>query len=267
MTHQQILDKLHKRMAESMDSDLRRIIWNQMTYTSRAANIEKVLEPLLLRWDCALQGTKEEVTDNYKEMVKLTLAVLLHKYGMMNEQITKDALKAIDYLNEKVVTSDAFFHQTNKMKEFLQVEPVPLTKRPSLPKYNITFYRAHDIISFSQNGKYIAAYVHDNRQNECPIIEFYDFVSDKKPVMQDLAEAKAKGRGSQSGDVEKCKYMVFGLKDLPDYANQIHLIQSAIDTPPDNSHLKPGDGVWEHSAIGSDIIEIQKVIKGICNSK
>ncbi|WP_163308013.1 hypothetical protein [Dysgonomonas sp. 521] len=262
MTHQQILDKLHRRMAESMDSDLRRIIWSQMTYHN-VADKKKVLELLMIRWNCALKGTKEEVTDNYKDMVILTLAVLLHRYGMVDEQITKDALAAIDSLNEKVVTSDAFFHQTAKMKEFLQNEPASLTKRPVRPKADVTFYRAQDVISFKQDGKYCAAYVHNNHQNEYPVIEFYDFVSDKKPDMQDLAGAKAKGITRANGNMEKCKYMVFGLKDLPDYANQVHLIQAAVASPPDNEHLKQGDGVWEHSAIGSDIIEIQKVIKGI----
>jgi len=250
-------------MAESMDSDMRRIIWSQMTHSGRTPNITKVLEPLLLRWGCALDGTKEEVTDNYKDMVKLTLAVLLHKYGMKDKQITEDALKAIDSLNDKVVTSDAFFHQTAKMKDFLQTEPVALAKRPVRPKGDVTFYRAQDVISFKQNGKYYAAYIHNNHQNEYPIIEFYDFVSYKKPDIKDLEGAKAKGIVRPYGDVEKCKYMVFGLKDLPDYANQVHLIQAAVTTLPDNSHLKDGIGVWEHSAIGSDIIEIQKVLKGL----
>ena len=108
MTHQQILDKLHKRMAESMDSDLRNIIWHQFTYHKKVDK-DAVLSKLMPRWICALEGSEDEVTDNYKEMVRLTLAVLLHKYGITEKQITEDALKAVNYLNDKVVTSDAFF--------------------------------------------------------------------------------------------------------------------------------------------------------------
>lgn len=254
-------------MGEAMDSDMRRILWNQMTTSHNKVDKIKLLEQLMPRWNCVLQGTIEEVNDNYKNMVILTLAVLLHKYGISDSQITKEALEAIDKLNEKVVTSDAFYHQTAKMKEFIQAPPLPLTKRPSRPKADVTFYRAQDVISFKMDGRYCVAYVHDNHQNEYPIIEFYDFVSDSKPEIKDIQRARAKGVLRQNGDIERCKYMVFGLKDLPDYANQVHLIQASVTTPPDNSHLEDGIGNWKYAAICYDIIEIQRVIKGILNAK
>ena len=147
------------------------------------------------------------------------------------------------------------------MKQLIESAPIPLTKRPAHPKYKITFYRAQDVISFKLNGKYYAGYVHDNRQNEAPIVEFYDYVSDHKPTMKDLGGVKAKGMGRQDGSIERMKYSIAGMKDLPDYANQIHLIQTSVATPPDNSHLEKGIGDWKHSCLISDIIEIQRYLK------
>lgn len=89
MKHQQILDKVHNRMAEAMEDDIRRIVFTLMC--SNSLSTEKVLNKLMPRWNCALKADKSEVNDNYKEMVILSLAVLLHKYGLADKDITGKA--------------------------------------------------------------------------------------------------------------------------------------------------------------------------------
>lgn len=257
MTHQQIIDKLHKRMAESIDYDLHRIIPSLMN-GNKTPNAQLVLDQLMPRWNCALLAPAEEVTDNYKSMLILTIALLLHKYGMSDPDLTERAIKAIDHLNDKVVTSDAFFRQTDQIKEFIKSMPKPLTRRPGYLSC-ITFYRAQDVISFQMEGKFVAAYVHENRHNEAPVVEFYDAVFDSRPTMEQLAGVKAMGDTYADGSAKTNKYAIFGLKDLPDYANQVHLIKASVEEAPDNSHLGESIGLW----VGSDIVSIQRNLKAM----
>lgn len=158
-------------------------------------------------------------------------------------------------MNGKVVLSDAFYHQTDKIKEFITSEPTPLTKKPWPPKNNITFYRARDVVSIQLDKKYYAAYIHENRHNEAPIIEFYDAVFDSLPVWEDIKGKKAKGNSNN----HICKYSVAGMKDLLDYANQVHLIEANVKEVPDSSHLTQSVGLWTIS----DIIDVQRYIRGL----
>lgn len=253
MKHQQILEKLHAKMAEAIEDDIRRIVFTLMC--SRKLTTQGVLNKLMPRWNCALDAEQSEVSENYKEMLILSLAVLLHKYGLLNQDITQKALSAIDRLNDKVALSDAFFHQTDKIKELINSKPIPITKKPWPPKNNITFYRAKDVISIQLGQKYCAAYIHDNQHNQTPIIEFYDAVFDSRPKWEDIKGKKAKGNSKMN----ICKYSIAGMKDLPDYANQIHLVEANISQTPDNSHLTQDVGLWTVS----DIMDIQESIRGI----
>jgi hypothetical protein len=75
--------------------------------------------------------------------------------------------------------------------------------------------------------------------HRAPIIELYDFFARKKPTIEDVLRSKAiKGIYKESGTAKR--FAVYGMKNLPDSANQLHLIANGVptgpsDTPPGNS--------------------------------
>lgn len=184
MTHQQILDKLAaKHLVKSIDEDLSSLVFYAMCYNKDS--IEKqlayFLPNLLLRWNCVLKAGKE-VSDNYKEITILEIAVLLHKYGYADNSITKQAIEAIDHLNKKVVLSDDFFRKSDEIKNILLSLPISLKRKPAIAE-SITFYRKKDVISIQLDGKYYAAYIHElTGINESPKIEFYNGMFDNIPL-------------------------------------------------------------------------------------
>jgi hypothetical protein len=257
MKHQQILDKLAaKSMVEAIELDLGLIIreqWNQ------GINVDKLLDTLLQRWNCALLAPETEVSSLYKDKVVLAICVLLHKYGIQKDEITDKAIQAIDSLNKAVALSDAFYHQSSKIKEYLKTSSLPLKKRPSF-KDAITFYRAQDVISICLDNKYYVAYVHDTNGNKSPIIEFYDMVFDQRPTdIKQLMNINARGTLYNDGSRRISKYSIYGLKDLPDWANQVHLIKASIETPPSTLDLKESVALYAVSRI----IDLPSIIKGL----
>lgn len=240
MKHQQILDKLAARfLVKCMDENFARAVSQGMLAKGFTPEVEKrVWEKIENRWNCVLQAPKDEVTDNYKLITLVAMAVLGHKYGLSIEKIKQKAFDAMDMLNKKVVLSDDFERKTPEIKKFLETVPIPLKKRPAMPE-NITFFRPEDVISIQHKGKFYAAYVHrDMGVNEAPVIEFYDAVFEQVPSLQLLENIPAKGRKY----VEK--FAIVQLKFLPDPANQVKLIASAIKNPPKNDHLKASVGLF-----------------------
>ncbi|RZJ49365.1 MAG: hypothetical protein EOO44_18415 [Flavobacterium sp.] len=263
MTHQQILDKLAaKTVVQNIDEDFARLTAKAMAFAKHDKKIAEnlagyILPKILLRWNCVLNADKTEVTDNYKNITVLALAIILHKYGLTDPEILEQAIKAIDTLNKNVVLSDDFFRKSDQIKQFISSAPTALKRKPSLPD-SITFYRPKDVIAIQLEKHFYCAYIHKNaRPNESPIIEFYDKRFDKVPEIQELENVAAKGQLYNDGIIRISKYSVSGLKFLPDTANQIKLISSDVLNPPSNAHLEEPVGLYAVM----DIFEIQNEIE------
>ncbi|MFK8266885.1 hypothetical protein [Capnocytophaga cynodegmi] len=259
--HSQILDKLAaKYLVETIDDDLARLVWLAMTGSANETpkkQLATILPKLLLRWDCALKPSAEKNKKHYRNKALVAMATLLHKYGFSQPSITSQAIDAIDALNKDVVLSDDFERKSVYIKELLQSPPVPLKRRPALPE-SITFYRPKDIIAIELENIFYIAYIHtDTGINQSPVVEFYEQTFDKVPTLEELKNTRAIGEKYSDGTTKISKFSISGLKYLPDPSGQVTLITSAIDTPPDNSHLKSPIGLYSMS----DIFEIQTIIK------
>ena len=242
MNHQQILNKLAAGdLVESISDDVARL-------TSRAMTVPKgtpvdyeqvsssIISHLLLRWNCVLLAQEDTVSLNYKWTTSVALAVVLHKYGFQDQTLTTNALIAIDELNRAVVLSDDFYRKSEEIKLFISDKPTPLLRRPSVKK-NITFYRPGDVVSIQIKDHFYAAYVYElEGGHRAPIIELYDFFACKKPTIEDVLRSKAiKGIYKESGTAKR--YAVYGMKNVPDLANQLHLIANGVPAGPSDKPL------------------------------
>jgi hypothetical protein len=261
MTHQQILDKLAaKSLVMAMEEDLSRLMYFAMTYQKHGTVKDLdtyVLTKLLIRWNCVFRAS--DVSDNYKHKAWLSLATLLHKSGIKNDTITQHATHAIDALNDKVVLSDDFNKRSEEIKKMLLTQPVPLKRRPNHPE-SITFYRAEDVISIQIGKQYFAAYVHQiTGANESPVIELYEQAFTEIPTLEQLQHMKAKGAVYKDGNEYIWMHGVYGMKFMPDPANQIKLIASGVKQKPDNTHLN--EMGWTVSNIFNLQDDIKRVFK------
>ncbi|PSL49481.1 hypothetical protein CLV51_101815 [Chitinophaga niastensis] len=259
MTHKQILDKLAaKYLVLSIDEDLATLTFYAMCYDKHHSidnQLSYILPKILLRWNCVLNADKN-ISANYKQKTILALAILLHKYGFADKQITEKALTAIDDLNNAVALSDDFFRKADEIKAFINTTPVPLKKKPTTPE-NITFYREQDVVAIQLDGKFYAAYIHKlTGPNESPIIEFYDGTFDKVPALEELDGLNARGQVYNDGVARVSLYSISGMKYLPDLANQIQLISACVEKKPSNNHLAKSVGLYAMS----DLFEIQDTI-------
>ncbi|GET45936.1 hypothetical protein [Capnocytophaga felis] len=261
MKHSQILDKLvAKHLVEAMDDDLARLVWWEIAASSNETpqkQLESLMPKFLLRWDCALKPSAEKDKKHYRNKTLVAMATLLHKYGFSDPKITAQAFDAIDSLNKDVVLSDDFARKTPQIKELLKNPPAPLKRRPALPE-SVTFYRPKDIIAIELENIFYIAYIHtDTGINQSPVVEFYEKTFDKVPTLDELKNTRTIGEEYSDGTTKISKFSISGLKYLPDPAGQVTLIASAIDTPPDNKHLKHSIGLYTMSSI----FEIQLIIK------
>ncbi|WP_427872620.1 hypothetical protein [Flavobacterium sp. MMS24-S5] len=258
MTHQQILDKLAaKYLVKSLDEDLARLTFGAMCYDNNKDNqLLYVLPKLLNRWNCILNA-ENSISDNYKQTTVLALAILLHKYGFTDIDITNKAIKAIDKLNKSAALSDDFLKKSEEIKQFILSPPIPLKRKPTVSE-SITFYRAKDIISIQFENRFYVAYIHEiSGVNESPIVEFYDRIFDQIPKLNEIINLPAKGRLS-TGNIERIAYFsISGMKYLPDLANQIQLVGSSIEKLPISDHLEKQIGLRTIS----NIFDIQTIIK------
>jgi hypothetical protein len=175
--------------------------------------------------------------------------VALHKFGIKESSITNKAIEAIDELNRAVSLSDDFYRRSKAIKTFITTTPTPLTRIPMARK-NSTFWRAGDIASIQIANRYFAVYIHEiHGTNEAPLVEAYDFVSDEMPAQQDILATKARGGTYDDGVNRVERFCVFGMKNVPDPANQFHLIASGIPKGPDTSHLQASVGLYAVSDI------------------
>src|SRR5262249_11342744 len=142
---------------------------------------QEVLPSVMARWRCLLDA--ENAPIHMKRVVWVALATLLHKYGICDEDITAQAVAAIDHLNKDVVLSDAFPRQSEAIKVFLKSAPILPTRRPRQPKL-MTFLRIGDIVSIQLGGYFHAAYVlelYRDMGGSYPVIEFYEGRFDRIP--------------------------------------------------------------------------------------
>lgn len=243
MNHKRILDKLTATAAvDALDAEIRSLLAHRRSsdLVYAGPDCDRMQEPLLARWQFALDAERyPETSDIYAAQCWLALATLLHKYGITHPKSCEKALVAIDLLNDKVVLADSFFHQADAMKAFLGTEPVIPKKKPGSPKA-LTFYREGDLLAIRYQDIYLAAYVYRiQAPNAYPLIGFYQAVFDQLPTTEELLATPA--AGDAAGRVNRL-YLP-GLTYLPDPAGQVILVDSAIRTPPDETHLKDPIGL------------------------
>ncbi|MBC3910685.1 hypothetical protein [Undibacterium umbellatum] len=263
ISHQQALDKLAARqLVQVIEDDVANLVSEAMSYAKHDKKMTVdgyVLPQLLARWNCVLQGPEDEVSSGYKDKTALAMALLLHKHGIAESALTASAVQAIDNLNAAVALSDAFFRNTDAIKDLLASPPVALKKRPST-RENLTFLRAQDVLALQLGQYFYAAYVHEIRGfNEYPIIELYDGRFDSRPVMADVQGRAAWGETFNDGQTRISMHAVFGMRHVPDPANQFHLIASGITTTPERGSLLPSVGMFTVS----DLFQLQTVLKKI----
>ncbi|MCY0922283.1 MULTISPECIES: hypothetical protein [unclassified Streptomyces] len=249
MRHQQVLDKLAARgHVRALDEDLARQVAHQMSYPgcSHEDVARAVIPPILARWRCLLES--EEARPATKDVVRVALATLLHKYGFQDPAITAEAIAAVDALNDAVVLSDAFERQSADIKKLLRTAPTPLSRRPGSPR-SVTFLRVGDVLSIELRGHFQAAYVRQvTGLNETPVIEFYAGAFTRPPELADLAGREAARPGGRA------RFSVDGLTYLPDPAHQVRAVAAAHGEGPHGGEPGPSQGL--HTI--TDILTLQR---------
>ncbi|MFF9346257.1 hypothetical protein [Streptomyces sp. NPDC014734] len=239
MKHQQVLEKLAARgLVRAMDEELARWVQHQMRPPGRShAEIERaVLPPVLRRWRCLLDG--EDAGAASRNVARVALAALLHKYGFQDPHTTAAALRAVDDLNHDVVLSDAFERRSPEIKELLASAPVPLTRRPRRPRA-LSFLRPGDVISFEVSGRFHGAFVRDvHDADEFPVVEFYAGSFTRPPTW---AELSGRDAAAERG---RARFGVVGLAQLPDPAHQVRAVEARRPLPPAGEEPRPGEGLW-----------------------
>ncbi|MCY0953333.1 hypothetical protein [Streptomyces sp. H27-S2] len=249
MKHQQVLDKLAaKGHVRALDEELARWVhWQMVTpLPSHEELTRDVVTPVLTRWRCLLDS--EEARPATRNVVRVALATLLHKYGFQDPAVTAAAVEAVDALNRDVVLSDAFARRSDDIKRLLCSAPVPLTRRPGSPR-SLTFLRPGDVLSIELGGRFHAAYVWKvHGLNETPVIEFYAGTFAQPPTLADLADGEAARPGGRA------RFGVDGLTYLPDPANQVRAVAAGQDQGPRGGEPGPGQGLYTLS----DVMTLQR---------
>lgn len=252
MKHQRILDKPAARgLVRAMDEELARWVKHRMSPPGRThTEVERdVITPVLLRWRCLFDA--EDVGPAAKDIARVALATLLHKYGFQDPGTTAGALRAVDELNRHVVLCDAFERHSPEIKKLLESAPVPLTRRPRAPRA-LSLPRTGGMISFELAGRFHAAYAREmTGGNEFPVIEFYAGTFARPPVEAELSDrAAAAERG-------RARFGVVGLSQLPDPAHQVPAVEARDAHPPYGGDPRPGEGLWQLS----DIMSLQQDVR------
>lgn len=249
MKHQQVLDKLAARgHVRALDEELARWVRWQMLAPppSHGELTREVVTPVLTRWRCLLDS--DEARPATRNVVRVALATLLHKYGFQDAGVTAEAVEAVDALNRDVVLGDAFARQSEEIKQFLCSAPAPLTRKPASPR-SLTFLRPGDVLSVELSGRFHAAYVWKvNGLNETPVIEFYAGTFAQPPTPADLADGEAARPGGRA------RFDVDGLTYLPDPAHQVRAVAAGRHQGPLGGEPGPGQGLYTMS----DVMTLQQ---------
>jgi hypothetical protein len=258
MKHLQILNKLSRGLVDSISHDVARLTaWEMLGPEKPHADIAaSVLSQILLRWNCVLDAPVDEATPGYKDQACLALALVLHKHGFRDAALARKAMDAVDSLNRAVALSDSFHRAGPEIKQLLASTPVPLARRPARQK-NTTFWRAGEAASLQIGKRFYAVYIHKvTGANEAPVVELYDFVSTRRPVARDIAGLRSRGGRYKDGVDRIQRFCVYGMRDVPDLANQFHLITGSA-APPAKEHLAEPVGLYAVSDVFRLLEDIQ----------
>lgn len=260
MNHKQILDTLAAaNLVKALEFDIafatsQNMLGPKWDKPDPAKVAKVVTAGIRRRWRCALDAPATEVSPNYKAKVWLAMAVLFHKYGFSDAQVSSEARKAIDFLNDTVALSDHFFRKAEEIKNLLSIPPTPLSKRPSHAEH-LTFWRAGDVVAYVLDDWTYALYVHEvPLGNEVPLIEFYDQRSRALPQLDALRGAKALGILLNDNRRYINILSLYGMRHQPDFAHQFQLLGNVPDMAPDQSQLNRPD--WEYGL--SNVFQLQK---------
>jgi len=260
MNHKQLLSHLAAgELQHAMAYDVSRLTNWTMLGPDPVPHPEvqrEVFSKFFRRWNCVFDASDEEVTEAYRDTAWIVAATTLHKYGFSTRECTDRALKAIDKLNGQVALGNYFFAHSEQAKNLLRSAPTPLKRRPPVPKH-VTFFRKGDVVAYRLDGSYYVCYIQDiHRCNAAPLVEFFNVKLDRPPTITDITGAPAVGGVYNDGIRRIEMYWVYGMRGIPDPANQFKLVQASWNTPPLQDHLAPPVGGG--SAI--DIFRLQDAV-------
>lgn len=240
--HKQILDRLAiGQIPEVVQDEVNGLAGRSFIYAKHAghqgARYDDVVPRLLRRWSGLLDATDATYDRMIGHQVAIALATCLHQVGLVHEALTDRAVAGIPELNEGVWLSDTFERQSPEITGLLRSTPTALTRRPPT-RETVTFTRPGDLLAIRTSGRYVIGHVHgDTAINQAPIIELYATTFEQLPAPDDVVGTPAAGVPWGDGPPSIDVLWVYGLRHIPDPAEQIHLIGVAQTTPPDHSHL------------------------------
>lgn len=246
LNHKQALDLLNSRsLVTSIEQDLTRLIRRGISASPGGSDevTAQILRNILSRWNCALFAPDDEVTPSQKNLTIVVLTLLLHKYGFQEQSLTSKAHQAIDSINNDILLDDQFFRKTSDLKELLSSPPVLRSRKPTRPA-DVTFWRAGDLATYQVGETFYALYIHGLvGVKEAPIVEFFDIALSRRPAQGDILGQKMRGVSFNDGVIRAQRYIVFGMRDMPDPANQFHLLGNVPHFKPDHTQLAPSIGI------------------------
>lgn len=272
MRHQQIFDKLAAGTVSPTVRDEVRILAQKSFFSAKhqglgGAQYADVVPAMKERWhfrlDAARQGSdasEGEVMTAYK--VAIALAATLHEVGLVDSELTELAIDGIHSLNDAVWLSDAFLHQSDEMIALLRTSPLALTRKPTT-RETLTFTRAGDVLAIRLRHNWVVGHIHVvDGPNQHPHIELYERVFNWLPDPAEVVGTRAWGQAYQgSGQANVSRLIVSGVRNLPDPAEQIHLIASGVAVTPDNRHLHDEGNVGTHVDL-FELLEIARAVTG-----
>lgn len=249
MRHKQLLNHLAiGNIPEVVQDEVNRIAGKSFVYAKHAglkgAQHAEVVPPVLQRWGGLLDPTEKDYDRMIGHQVALALATCLHQVGLVDDALTARAVAGIAELNDGVWLSDAFERQSAEIVALLHSQPEPLTRRPPT-RENITFTRPGDLLAIRSGDRYVVGQVlADTATNQAPVIELYETTFAEPPAPEDVVGTRAAGETLGNNPPSQMRMAAFGLRHIPDPAEQMILIGVGQTTRPDNSHLVDRDYMW-----------------------
>ena len=238
MKHNQFYKYLDEKIRIALDDEIKLYTSNSLLISHHNYYDQQQAQDNLLRWLCE-RWHFALYTDNppYNQYT-----ILLHRYGWDVTTLLSEVEIAVRQLTPHV--SKGFERASDNLLNLLNTPPKTLTRRPPR-SFMSTQLKTDNLISIHLNGCYHFAFVHSvshDRSGDYPVIEFYRETHTQPG--QPLIDHQALGRRYADGMPQVARYGVFGLIRLPDPANQITLVQSSYDTPPEEGHLAKPTGLY-----------------------
>ncbi|MCH1918687.1 hypothetical protein L9G15_04495 [Shewanella sp. A3A] len=218
----------------TMETDIRGLLnWQWRSLSQGESPQELIINPLKHRWQLALTDPQpnSESPQYYSYKNRLLMAILLHKYGLVDTDLTAQALKDIELLNERVVLSDQFFRQSDALKTLLSTPTSLIARKPNKAD-SPTFFRQGDVVSIRYGDYYYCAYVFDiYGYNQMPAIQLFAKRFSQPPQLAEL-DGVAALTLPRGGEARVEQWYVAGLNWLPDPAGQVELIKAQSPITP-----------------------------------